>query len=557
MARRTTFMRAIEASLAAVCMVPAGSVALAQGAAPCPALAGRSIEPALIGLPSGPARIASATVERLPASPAAAERTVAYCKVLGNIAPLDPTAPPISFEVNLPEQWNGKAVQYGGGGFNGVLVTGLDPLRDARLDTPVPVARGYATWGTDSGHDNAKLPEAFALNAEALENYAYASYKKVRDTAIAIARAHYGMTPRRIYYYGGSEGGREGITMAQRFPADFDGIVSAVPAINFTALLVAGVRNSIALMGDGWLTPKKVKTLHKAVLDACDTADGLVDGIVSRYATCRAAFDPKKLRCADGRDNDNCLTDPQIAAVETIHSPYTFSFGLANGVTSYPGFNYGGEDQPGSMSSWMTGTTAPKHPLPPSPAEQGRIWYLGSSFVRYFIAADPNFDPRKFRPDDFRVRIEHISALMDSTDPDLSRYAGRGGKLILKENMADHAISPFNAIEYYKRVVEKLGQASVDSFMRFYVTPGATHAGTGVSTVDGAPLPRGIDLLAEIDDWVDQGIAPHALVQVAQDPKPPFAVTASRPLCRYPQWPRYMGGRPTEAASFSCASDRD
>ena len=128
---------------------------------------------------------------------------------------------------------------------------------------------------------------------------------------------------------------------------------------------------------------------------------------------------------------------------------------------------------------------------------------------------------------------------------------------ILKENMADHAISPFNAIEYYKRVVEKLGQVSVDSFMRFYVTPGASHAGTGVSTVDGAPLPRGIDLLAEIDDWVDQGIAPHALVQVAQDPKPPFAATASRPLCRYPQWPRYIGGRPKDAASFSCASDRD
>jgi hypothetical protein len=557
MTRRTTFMGAVGASLAAVCMVPGASVALAQGAASCPALAGRSIEPALIGLPSGPARIVSATVERLPASPAAAEPTVAYCRVLGEIAPLDPTAPPIRFEVNLPEQWNGKAVQYGGGGFNGVLITGLDPLRDARLDTPLPVARGYATWGTDSGHDNAKLPEAFALNAEALENYAYASYKKVHDTAIAIARAYYGMTPRRIYYSGGSEGGREGITMAQRFPTDFDGIVSTVPAINFTALLVAGVRNSIALMGDGWLTPTKVKTLHKAVLNACDTADGLADGIVSRYATCRAAFDPKKLRCADGRDNDNCLTDAQIAAVETIHSPYTFSFRLANGVTSYPGFNYGGEDQAGSMSLWMMGTTAPKHPLPTSPAEQARIWYLGSSFVRYFIAADPNFDPRQFRPDDFRARIEHISALMDSTDPDLSRYAGRGGKLILKENMSDHAISPFNGINYYQSVVEKLGQAGVDSFMRFFVTPGANHGGAGVSKVDGIALPQGVDLLDAIDGWVDRGIAPGPLVQVAQESKPPFAVTASRPLCRYPQWPRYMGGPPKDAPSFSCVSDRD
>src|SRR5215475_977232 len=142
MARRTTFVRAIDASLAAVCMVPAASVALAQGAAPCPALTGRNIEPALIGLPSGPAHVASATMERLPASRAAPEPTIAYCKVLGEIAPLDPSAPPIRFEVNLPEQWNGKAVQYGGGAFNGVLITGLNALNDARLDTPVPVARG-------------------------------------------------------------------------------------------------------------------------------------------------------------------------------------------------------------------------------------------------------------------------------------------------------------------------------------------------------------------------------------------------------------------------------
>jgi hypothetical protein len=238
--------------------------------------------------------------------------------LLGEILPLDPAAPPIRFEANLPEQWNGKAVQYGGGGLNGVLITGLDPLRDARLDTPGPVARGFSTWGTDSGHDNAKLPEiqAFALNSEALENYAYASYKKVRDVAVEIARVHYGTAPRRVYYYGGSEGGREGLTMAQRFPADFDGNVSAVPAINFTGLQAAGARNGIALMGNGWLSPAKVKTLHKAVLDGCDTLDGLADGIVSRYGACRTAFDPKKLRCPDGRDSENCLTDVQIAAVE-------------------------------------------------------------------------------------------------------------------------------------------------------------------------------------------------------------------------------------------------
>jgi hypothetical protein len=557
-----------SATLATVGVGPVAPIALAAGAVPCATLAGRNIEPALIGLPSGPARIVSTTVERLPASPAAAQPQIAYCKVLGEIAPLDPLAPPIRFEVNLPEQWNGKAVQYGGGGFNGVLTTGLNPLFDARLDIPVPVARGFATWGTDSGHDSTKLPEiqAFALNAEALQNYAYASYKKVRDAAVAISRTHYGMAPRRIYYSGFSEGGREGITMAQRFPADFDGIVSGVPAVNFTGLGTAGSRNGITLMGDGWLSPAKVKTLHKAVLDACDTLDGLADGIISRYAACQAAFVPKKLRCPEARDSDTCLTDAQIAAVETIHSPYVFPFPVANGVTTYPGYNYGGEDQPGGMVAWTTGPTAPNYPVPSQAdcitvgdprCSQGRLWYYASGFVRYFIARDPNFDPRKFRPENFRVQIERISALMDSTDPDLSRFAARGGKLILKEHMADHAISPFNGIAYYKSVVEKLGQANVDSFMRFYVTPGANHGGSGVSSVDGTALPHGVDLLDAIDGWVDRSTSPGPLVQVAQDPKPPFAVTASRPLCRYPQWPRYMGGPPNDAASFSCAPDSD
>ena len=181
---------------------------------------------------------------------------------------------------------------------------------------------------------------------------------------------------------------------------------------------------------------------------------------------------------------------------------------------------------------------------------------FGAGAARYFLAGDPKLDPRQFRPEDYKSRIERISALMDSTDPDLSRFAARGGRLILKENMSDFAQSPFAGAEYYKSVVAKLGQSSVDQFFHFYVTPGASHAGTGVSSVDGAPLPRGVDLLAEIDDWVDQGIAPHALVQVAQDAKPPFTVTASRPMCRYPAWPRYTSdGSPKQAASFACVTD--
>jgi len=328
-----------------------------------------------------------------------------------------------------------------------------------------------------------------------------------------------------------------------------------VPVINWVGLQAAGARNGIALMGPGWVSPAKVKTLHKAVMEACDARDGLTDGIVSRYASCATVFDPHKLRCADGRDSETCLTDAQIAAIETIRKPYVFPFALANGVTSYPGYNYGGEDQPDGMVAWSSGPKPPVYPLPP-PAEQSRAWYFGAGAVRYFLAGDPNLDPRQFRPEAFKARIARISTLMDSTDPDLSRFAARGGKLILKENMSDFAQSPFAGVEYYKSVVAKLGQGAVDEFVHFYVTAGANHGGTGVSSVDGAPLPRGVDLLADIDDWVDRGVAPHALVQVAQEAKPPFVVTASRPMCRYPAWPRYKGeGSPKEAASFACVTD--
>ena len=173
----------LASSAAAILMAAAWSPAGA--AVNCADLVKLSIPASEIGLPSGGATITSARMATVPADPLNAGATRDYCQVLGAVAPIDPNAPPVNFEVNLPADWNGKAVQYGGGGSNGVLITGLAALRDARRDTPVPVARGFATWGTDSGHDNKKLPEprAFALNDEALVNMAYAAYKKTHDVA--------------------------------------------------------------------------------------------------------------------------------------------------------------------------------------------------------------------------------------------------------------------------------------------------------------------------------------------------------------------------------------
>jgi hypothetical protein len=190
----------------------------ASAAENCADLANLKIAASEIGLPSGGAAITSAQIATMPADPLNPRTTRDYCKVLGAVAPMEAGAPPVNFEVNLPVDWNGKAVQYGGGGSNGVLITGLAPLRDARRDTPVPVARGFATWGTDSGHDTKKLPHprAFALNDESLVNMAYAAYKKTHDVGVRIARAFYDQAPAKVYFYGGSEGGREALMMAQQ-----------------------------------------------------------------------------------------------------------------------------------------------------------------------------------------------------------------------------------------------------------------------------------------------------------------------------------------------------
>ena len=215
------------------------------GEASCAALAA-PIDGAKIALPTKGATIDSATLvaasalvvaERGP-TPAATitPAAPAYCKVLGKIAPVDPAAPSITFQVNLPVQWNGRSVQYGGGGFNGVLISGLSLVPAAPFDKPAPLALGYVTYGTDSGHQNApNVPlQAFALNDEALVNFAHASYKKVRDLAVELMKRRYGQAPKKLYFFGSSEGGREGVTMAQRYPADFDGIFSRVPVINWT-----------------------------------------------------------------------------------------------------------------------------------------------------------------------------------------------------------------------------------------------------------------------------------------------------------------------------------
>lgn len=535
-----------------------GALTGADLKAGCAALAGTTIAPAQIGLPSGAATIDTATwtaaapmavAERGP-TPAATitPATPDHCKVIGKIAPLDPKAPNIVFQVNLPAQWNGRSVQYGGGGFNGVLITGLSLVPAAPYDKPAPLAQGYVTVGTDSGHQNqpGQPPQVFALNDEALVNFAHASYKKVRDVSVALMQKAYGKGPQKLYFVGSSEGGREGLTMAQRYPDAFDGIFSRVPVIHWTGLQHAGLRDGIATMGEGWIRPAQVKLVHDAVLAACDAADGFADGIVSNPVGCRQRFDVTKLRCAPGASGDTCLNDAQVKAVQTLHAPLQMEVELANGLREYPGRGPSGENLPsagptGGWIAWWLGAAPPA--LPPAP-NNSIAWYYGAGAIRYFYMRDPNGDLMKYTPAAHAARVREVSALMDSTNPDLSAFAARGGKLVMLENMADYAQSPYAGTGYYESVVRKLGQGTVDGFMRLYTAPNVDHVGTGG--------PSNADFLGTLVAWVERGERPAVLQLIEQNAKPPFAVQRSRPLCQWPAWPRYKGGDANQATSFEC-----
>jgi hypothetical protein len=537
---------------------PAALPSAEQLKAACPALAGRVIPAASIGLTSGDASIASATI--VAANATTTSPTPDFCKVLGSIAPIDPAAQLINFQINLPIAWNRRAVQYGGGGYNGTLTTGLTPLRDAAPDDPLPLTRGYVTLGTDSGHHASAFapnsPGQFGLNDEMLLNYAYASYKKVKDVGVNMIRAFYGQPPSRMYYFGGSEGGREGLTMAQRFPTDYDGIVSVVPAIQLSMVFESFVHHQVPLLRGGWIPPGKVGMFAKFVADRCDALDGLADGVVNSYLACPSRIDLKELRCPAGADSgETCLSDAQIAAVAALHSPYQLPFPAANGLTAYPPWLYGNETTPDARSShmvrWFTGTAAPTSAVD---VETSSIhWLYGANFVRFFVARDAKFDPGTFDPNNFRDRLRELSELLDSTNPDLSAFFARGGKLIMRTNTGDLALSPLAAINYFDSVSAKVGQATVDRSARLFISPASTHSGPAASVSDGSPVPTTVDLLDPLDRWVSDGTPPpDALIQTVKATTAPFKLLASRPMCRYPNYPQYTGGDRLQAESYRC-----
>jgi len=509
-------------------------------ASACAGLQGFSIPASALGLPTS-----GAVVQTAVAVNAADTGNVNgnFCKVTGIVKPQHAGSPDLEFEVNLPLAWNRRALQMGGGGYDGSLVTALTPFTLQAPNTDTPLKQGYVTLGSDGGHKGKPgFDGSFGLDDEALINYGKQSVKKAHDAAMAVIKKAYGNAPARFYFIGGSQGGHEALDAAARYPQDYDGVVAHYPAYNVTMLHLGSLNVGRALYAGGgaaWINPKKVKLIGDAVYAKCDDLDGVKDGIVSNVAGCNAAFDVKTLRCANGADTgDTCLSDAQLKAVATITSEYKPGFAIA-GMDTFPKWallegatfqgpsNFGQAPQP---SNPLSG----KEPL---------LYSAGDQTVKFIITRDPKFETMQFDPKQFQARVVTAGTIMDVSDVSLDKFRAKGGKIIMTHGTADDFITPHNSIAYYKRQVSNFGQPRLDSFMRFYLIPGLGH-GFGVFNAK-------FDSLGALRDWVENGKAPAGLVAVDGNP----TANRARPLCEWPKWPKFTGapGSENSAASFTCA----
>ena len=526
----------------------------------CADLAGMSIPASGIGLPTMGATVTAATV--VAPSGTGASAVPEHCLVTASIAPVDASAPNIMMRVAMPTDWNAKALMYGGGGFDGSIPNVVGNVPAGPTDQPLPIARGYAVFASDSGHQagaRGSLDGSFGLNDEALRNWGGDALKKTRDTAMFLIKKRYASASTKSYFAGGSTGGREALQSIQRWPADWDGAIAWYPAWNQASAMLGGQAGTLALAQPG-AYPNGAKRLavFTAAMQACDGLDGVADGVISNQDACNASFDPATalldgapLRCAGGADTgDNCLSDAQIAALKAINAPVTFGFALGSGETGYPGYNVWGADL--GITSITTavqpvvtflnfGTSQPANPMP---ATAPYISQQLDQVLKNMIARDADFNPLSFNPlvdTPLAERWGVLSRMIDQST-DISGFVNRGGKLLLAHGVHDVLVSSRATADYYQRLVSQFGQGRVDSFARYYEVPGYGHA---VSSQFNATW----DSLTALEQWAEKGNAPAA--QVVRDTV--GVPGRTRPLCEFPKWPQYKGtGDVNAAASFNC-----
>lgn len=513
----------------------------------------------------------------------------AHAIVEGSIMPVAPNGWPINFRVLLPANWSLRGMQQGGGGMNGTLGIGAGNGSTLR--------KGFAIYGSDGGHQSAGFGPAtaqnkplatgpttgdeWALNDEAIKNLAYMQMKKTHDAAMVIMERVYGKRPVYNYYVGSSQGGREALTVAQRYPADYDGIIANVPIINNSTLMLAPVLIRIQEKPiANWVTPAKVKAITSEFLRQSDALDGVSDGMINNYMAARALFnvndkigpkDPwKALRVPNGTDPDpkdtsaNAkLTDGQIKTLEFVYSSYLFKKPLANGVKSF--------------GMWLPNTAPAEFGLiantrykgQEGAAENAQVFrHLGILGTTGFLMQDINANALDFvEGGQWQKRREEISGWIDATNPDLSAFYKRGGKMIITIGLMDNLASNGAQLDYYQSLIDKMGRKKVDEFARLFVVP---HGGHGLSgrgynvNGDGKPVearripgPNGDDNIDLLITWVENKQAPSKTLVV--DEKGRIGTDTNVKgylLCSYPNYPRYVNGPLDYVSSYvSTAAD--
>lgn len=541
--------------------------------------AGTEIPPSEIGEPVSSVKLYQPRwMEKTDASPA-------YGVVEGSIFPVSADGYPINFRVLLPQEWSRRAIQSGGGGMNGSIT-----VREGRN---LMLNKGFVLYGSDSGHQSGGMgapgskPLAsgpgsgneWALNDEAIQNLGYMQMKKTHDAVMVIIKRIYGELPAYNYYIGGSQGGREGLTVAQRYPDDYDGIICDVPIVSYSSLMLAPELIRIQEKpADRWVSPSKVNAVRAEFLRQCDNLDGLADGIINNYVEARAIFDVtdgigpedpwSALRAPGNIDPDPKdsspsakLTDGMIETLEFVYSPYKFKEPLANGTKSFGMWIPNIEPDGFGM---ITGTRYKGQEGAPGNAQVHSS--LGVLGVTGFLMKDVNANPLDYKEDARTLeRRKLISGWLDATNPDLSAFYKSGGKIIITVGTNDNIASSGAQLDYYRSVVEKMGQKKLDKFARLYVVPQGGHGLSGKSyTVNGEgksipakpiPAPNSDDKAEMLIKWVEYNEAPAKTLVIDEKGRIKNENDINGYLlCSYPGYPKYIGGPAEKASSYVSGS---
>lgn len=453
-----------------------------------------------------------------------------HCKVEGL---LDPE---IAFQVNLPLSWNGRFYMIGNGGHAGQRID--DPFQTPTINEGLK--HHFVMANTNTGHNADEEPGAsFVLsNPQKAIDYAYRAVHLTAVTAKEIANSFYGQAVDYSYWNSCSNGGRQGLLEAQRYPDDFDGIIANAPWVSQTGFTIGALWNQRAL-DEAPLTSAKMSLVAEGLMNKCDAVDGLEDGLIDDPRMCSVNISEDIPSCSAGVDDASCLTPAQATAVQKIYDgPRT-----SDGEQIFPGFMVGSEAlatgfDGSEASGWMNLI------VPATANGRAADFGLAEDTMRYLVFQPPqaDYDYREFDFDQDPELLDRWSRLADAKDTNLRDFRAGGSKLIITYGWADPILQPLMGVNYFEQAVQSNGPNGSD-FMRLFMVPGMSHCAGGVG-------PDQHDAMTAIIDWVEEGVAPDMMVANKIENG---EVTRSRPLCSYPEVARYNGnGSIDDAANFSC-----